>query len=277
MPKIINHDEYRHKILAKSFNLFTRKGYNNITMDEIAAEIGASKGILYHYFSSKEKILAAMITSIGFENTEEYIERTIDLDNIQDRFNVIVNFWREKGELYEKILLLGFDMYRNTGIKKWKPVYEIFAERYVAGMAERLNISRQFSRFIFIYFLGLSFHGIATDSIEEYNKEIDFLDVIFRPLIVDAHNDIDKASLKFKKIYKTFLANNDMEKTSQQFKEVFKTFLAHMPVVEGDTVIKPLLKSKKTVKPGKKSEKVKKKIHFTKVRKKTVSGKKGDP
>ena len=258
MPKIVNHDEYRQKILAKSFNLFTRKGYNNITMDEIAKEIGASKGILYHYFPSKEKILAEMITSIGFENTEEYIHRTMALENIKDRFDVIVNFWREKGELYEKILLLGFDMYRNTDIKKWKQVYEIFAERYVSGMAERLNISRQFSRSIFIYFLGLSFHAIATDSIEEYNKEIDFLDVIFRPLIVDAHEDIDEASEKFKKIYKTFLANEDMEKTSQQFKKVFKTLFTNMPVDQKDAV-KKKLKNTKTVTARKKVKSVKKK------------------
>lgn len=253
MPKIVNHDEYRRKILAKSFNLFTRKGYNNITMDEIAKEIGASKGILYHYFPSKEKILAAMINSIGFENTEEYIQRTIALEDIKDRFDVIVNFWREKGELYEKILLLGFDMYRNTDIKEWKRVYEIFAERYISGMAERLNISRQFSRCIFIYFLGLAFHAIATNDIEEYNKEIDFLDIIFRPLIVDAHEDIDKASEEFKKIYKTFLANKDMEKTSRQFKKVFRTLFASLPVVERETAAKPSKKAK-SVQPEKKNQ-----------------------
>lgn len=245
MPKIVDHDEYRHKILTKSFNLFTRKGYNNITMDEIAAEIGASKGILYHYFPSKERILAAMITSIGFENTEEYVERTLSAENIRDRFDIIVDFWKEKGELYEKILLLGFDMYRNTGIDKWKAVYAAFAERYVAGMSERLNISRQFARSIFIYFLGLSFHGIATDSLEEYNKEIDFLDVVLRPLIVDADEDIDKASQKLKKVYKTSLANKDTRETEQRFKEVFQNFFDKLEADKKGNAEKKLKSPKK--------------------------------
>lgn len=257
MPKIVNHDEYRQELLEKSFHFFTRKGYNNVSMKEIAAEVGVSTGTLYHYFPSKEKILAEMISWIGLENTEEYIQRTMSIENIKDRFDMIVRFWREKGELYEKILLLGFDMYRNTDIKQWKTVYEIFAERYIAGMSERLNISRQFARFIFIYFLGLSFHAIAVDSMEEYNKEIDFLNVIFRPLVVDANEDVDRASQKFKKMYKTFLANEDAEKTSQRFKEVFKTFLANSSVTEKMVVTKKI-KNKTEKKTETKTRKIKK-------------------
>jgi AcrR family transcriptional regulator len=261
MPKIVNHDEYRQELLEKSFHLFTRKGYSNVSMKEIADEIGVSTGTLYHYFPSKEKILAEMISWAGLENTEEYVQRTLSTENIKDRFDIIVNFWREKGELYEKILLLGFDMYRNTDIKQWNAVYELFAERYVAGMSERLNISRQFARFIFIYFLGLSFHGIATNSIEEYNKEIDFLDVIFRPLIVDAHEDVDKASQKFKKMYKTYLTDEDKEKTSQRFKEVFKTFLENSLATEKMVVTKKSKnKTENKTETGTKKIKTKRKI-----------------
>jgi len=237
MPKIVNHDEYRQELLAKSLSLFTRKGYTNITMEEIAAEIGVSKGILYHYFPSKEKMLAQMISWTGYQNTEEYINRTSSVEKVRDRFDMIVDYWKEKGKLYENIMLLAFDMYRNTDIKHWKTLYDVFAERYTAGMSKRLNISRQFAHSIFIYFLGLSFHSIATGSnTDEYNKQIDFLDVIFRPLIVDAPEDIDKAAQAFKKVYKTFLAN--------------------LPVVEKDTV-KKKMKNTKTVKAEKKLKRVK--------------------
>jgi len=207
MPKIVNHDEYRQNILEKSFHLFTSKGYNNINMKEIAAEIGVSTGTLYHYFPSTEKMLAEMISWIGYENTEEYIKRTSSVESIHDRFDMIVDYWKEKGRLYENILLLAFDMYRNTDMEQWKPLYSIFAERYTAGMSERLNISRQFARSIFIYFLGLSFHLIATDSTDEYNKQVDFLDIILRPLIVEAPEDMDKTAQKFKEIAGTFLLN----------------------------------------------------------------------
>jgi len=238
MPKIVNHDAYRRELLEKAFDVFTRKGYNNVNMKEIAAEIGVSTGTLYHYFPSKQSILAEMISWVGLENTEEYIQRTFGVDRVKDRFDAIVKFWREKGELYEKILLLGFDLYRNTDIQHWKTVYEIFAERYVVGMSERLKISRQFAKFIFIYFLGLSFHSIAVDSLEAYDKEIDFLDVFLRPLIVDAHEDAEKATRKFKKVHQAFLTDQDIEKTARRFQEVFKTLLAESSAVKRDIAAK---------------------------------------
>lgn len=208
MPKIVNHEEYRQELLEKSFHLITRKGYTNVNMKEIAVEIGVSTGTLYHYFPSKEKMLADMIAWAGTENVKEYIQRTSAVENVHDRFDMIVDFWKEKGKLYEQILLLGFDMYRNTDIEQWKSTYAIFAERYTIGMSERLNISEPFARSIFIYFLGLAFHSIATNNTDEYNKQIDFLDIILRPLIVEAPKDIDKAVQKVKKVYKTFLANS---------------------------------------------------------------------
>ncbi|HON58142.1 MAG TPA: helix-turn-helix domain-containing protein [Smithella sp.] len=232
MPKIVNHAEYRRELLEKAFNLFTLKGYNNVNMREIASEIGVSTGTLYHYFSSKEKMLAEMILWIGTQNTEEYVQRTLGIDSLKDRFDMIVNFWREKGELYEKILLLGFDMYRNTPIEQWKAIYEAFAERYIVGMSERLNISRQLARFIFIYFLGLSFHGIASDSMEAYNREIDFLDTLLRPIVVDAHQNLDRASQKIKNIYKKHLINEDVRETSKRFREVFRSIFADVPTDE---------------------------------------------
>lgn len=207
MPKIVNHEQYRQELLEKSLYLFTREGYNNINMKEVAAEIGVSTGTLYHYFPSKENMLAQMIAWIGDKNVEEYIERTSSVDKVKDRFDMIVDFWKEKSELYENIMLLAIDMYRNTDIEEWKPVYAFFAERYTAGMSERLNISRQFARSIFIYFIGLSFHSLAFDGPDEFHKQIDFLNIIFRPPIVDAREDMEKAANNFKKIAETFLIN----------------------------------------------------------------------
>jgi AcrR family transcriptional regulator len=221
MPKIVNHDEYRQELLEKSLRLFTRRGYHNINMKEIAAENGVSTGSLYHYFPSKENMLAQMIAWLGDENVNEYIRRTESVESIRDRFDMIIDYWKENGELYENIMLLAIDVYRNVDIKQWKEVYSFFTERYTAGMSERLNISRQFARSIFIYFLGLSFHSLAFDDPNEYNNQIDFLNTILRPPIVDAPNDLEKATQKFKKIISTVLMNpSASQKTTVEKKKV---------------------------------------------------------
>ena len=210
MPKIVNHDAYREKMLEKSLYLFTHSGYSNINMKQIAAEIGVSTGTLYHYFPSKDKMLVEMIAWVGDKNIDEYIRRTSSAESIRDRFDLIVDFWKEKGELYENIMLLAIDVYRNVDIGQWKKLYSLFATRYIDGMSERLKISRQFALSIFIYFIGLSFHSLASDGTKEYNKHIDFLDTILMPLIADAPDDMEKSAQKFKEITRNVLMNKSV-------------------------------------------------------------------
>ncbi len=47
----------RSKILQASIKIFHEKGFHGSTMNEIAREVGVSKGTLYTYFKSKEDIL----------------------------------------------------------------------------------------------------------------------------------------------------------------------------------------------------------------------------
>ena len=224
MPKIVNHNEYRQKLLEKSLSLLTHKGYSKVNMKEIAAEIGVSTGTLYHYFPSKENMLAEMLAWLGNKNVDEYTNRTSSVESIHDRFNMIVDFWKEKGELYKNILLLAIDVYRNVDSEQWKEVYSFFAERYTEGMSERLNISQQFARSIFIYFIGLAFHSLAFDGISEYNKQIDFLETIFRPLIVDAPEDREQASYKIQEVISNMLMKTSVtEKTTAAKKKIKKT------------------------------------------------------
>jgi AcrR family transcriptional regulator len=224
MPKIVNHNEYRQKLLEKSLSLLTHKGYSNVNMKEIAAEIGVSTGTLYHYFPSKENMLAEMLAWLGNKNVDEYTNRTSSVESIHDRFDMIVDFWKEKGELYKDILLLAIDVYRNVDSEQWKEVYSFFAERYTDGMSERLNISQQFARSIFIYFIGLAFHSLAFDGISEYNKQIDFLETIFRPVIVDAPEDREQASYKIQEVISNMLMKTSVtEKTTAAKKKIKKT------------------------------------------------------
>lgn len=198
MPKLVNHDDYRQTLLKKSLNLFTRKGYGNVSMREIAAEIGVSTGTLYHYFPSKENILAEMLAWIGDKNVSDYYKLSRETDSIRDRFDMVTAWIKENGEVYEKTLLLSIDFYRNSNTQQWKEAYSFFSDLYTDAWSERMNISRQFGRFLYIYLIGLSFHSLAFDGRSEFNDQIDFLDKLIRPLIVDVPEDLEKAAEKIK-------------------------------------------------------------------------------
>lgn len=48
--------ERRQQILEAAMNCFARKGYHLTTMDDIAAELPFSKGLLYYYFKTKRDL-----------------------------------------------------------------------------------------------------------------------------------------------------------------------------------------------------------------------------
>ena len=52
---------HRLEIMDAATHVFSRKGYHNATLDEIAQEAEFSKGALYLYFSSKEDLLFSIM------------------------------------------------------------------------------------------------------------------------------------------------------------------------------------------------------------------------
>ena len=53
----------RH-ILAVSQRLFSTHAYDAIAIEDIAAEVGMSKGLLYHYFASKRDLYLATLRHV---------------------------------------------------------------------------------------------------------------------------------------------------------------------------------------------------------------------
>lgn len=49
------------QILETALQLFCEKGYYATAITEIAKQAGISKGLLYHYFESKEEVLGALV------------------------------------------------------------------------------------------------------------------------------------------------------------------------------------------------------------------------
>jgi len=215
----VDHDEYREEMLEKCFHFFSRKGYSKVTMREIADEIGISTGTLYHYFSTKENILGELIAWAGEKNVNDYISRVKPADSIRQRFKLIVDFWKENGNFYQNIMLLTIDMQRNASDEQYGKVYAFFSDRYSVAMSEQLNISREFAMFIFIHFLGITFHSLATPGKEEYERQIDVFSTMIEPLIVTASENIGQSVEKIQKIIATMLMKNSSSGGEAVFKK----------------------------------------------------------
>lgn len=64
-------EEKRRQILAAAVQVFARDGYHTSRVGDIAEEAGVAHGLLYHYFASKEEVLATVFR----ENWTDLLDR----------------------------------------------------------------------------------------------------------------------------------------------------------------------------------------------------------
>ena len=67
-------------ILKAAIFVMARKGYHQTRISDIAQEAGVAYGLVYHYFGSKEKVLAAILENI-WERFGERIEKISGQDS----------------------------------------------------------------------------------------------------------------------------------------------------------------------------------------------------
>jgi AcrR family transcriptional regulator len=63
-------DERRRQLLDASAQVFTERPYEEVSMSEIASRVGISKGLLYHYFSSKEELFRTTLETAARDLAE---------------------------------------------------------------------------------------------------------------------------------------------------------------------------------------------------------------
>ena len=60
-------EENRVKLIAAARRAFAEKGYSAASMDDLTAEVGLTRGALYHNFGDKRGLLAAVVDQIDSE------------------------------------------------------------------------------------------------------------------------------------------------------------------------------------------------------------------
>lgn len=83
------------RLLEGALRVFAKHGYHASSMSEIAKEAKVSKGLAYHYFSSKEDLLV----SIAEKRLQQYLPLFKGLNEIVDaeeRLDFLINFVSEE-------------------------------------------------------------------------------------------------------------------------------------------------------------------------------------
>ena len=78
--------ERKSQILDAAEQVFTRKGFDEARMDDIAEETGVSKGTLYLYFKSKDDLIVAILDRIFLFEFRQFVN--FDQENTSARENL---------------------------------------------------------------------------------------------------------------------------------------------------------------------------------------------
>jgi len=117
------------QILDTALDVFAHKGFHSATIADIAQKAGVAKGLLYHYYNSKEELLSHIVIT-GMNNLVEKFDEKHDgvlTDTemelfINDMFRKIVenrNYWK----LYFSVMLQP-NVFSKELMQKLESIYE---------------------------------------------------------------------------------------------------------------------------------------------------------
>jgi AcrR family transcriptional regulator len=182
MPKIVDHGKQRETLLEGCFAILARKGYSNVTMRELAAELGVSTGTLYHYFPTKLEILKQLFLWAVETDVAEYSRRAEDNTSREQKLTGLASFWRDNQEHYRSLLLLALDLFRH-GPQDAEEALGHFAERYKESVADSLAVDYRVGHVLYTYLLGVVAHTHLAPRFIDFEEEIDFVHGVLQTVL----------------------------------------------------------------------------------------------
>lgn len=114
MARIVKPDRRRQELLDCAQALFLEQGYENSSLNEVIAKAGASKGVFYHYFSSKEALLEALASRFAGQSLAQ-VQDVLDAPGLDAlaRLNAFLGrSWKKKIDSVETSWALFGTLYR---------------------------------------------------------------------------------------------------------------------------------------------------------------------
>ena len=87
------YDRRRQEVVYQAAKVFAKRGYDQTTMQELAATMGLAAGALYHYFGSKEQLLRAVCDQLMEPLMERAAALLDDEQPAEAQLRSLVQLW----------------------------------------------------------------------------------------------------------------------------------------------------------------------------------------
>ena len=110
-------NDRRNEFIQAARCLFNEKGFENTSIDDVAARVGVAKGLFYYYFGSKEEVLAILLEMLQDE-IESAIAEVMRREglNAVERLNALMDA-RQDVASRSSTLMSYFRQERNRSIR----------------------------------------------------------------------------------------------------------------------------------------------------------------
>ncbi len=133
----------RETIFNTALDLFFKKGYHNVSVNEICRQAGISKGSFYYHFKSKDQIVIDKINQIDdyyrLELLPALSQKTNALDKLLTLNELVMEYFQNKiGVDIIKVLwhnLIGPGAYPPLILERNRPLYMMISNIIEEGMA----------------------------------------------------------------------------------------------------------------------------------------------
>lgn len=136
----IQAQETKKRIYDTAIQLILKKGFDNVTLEEISKEVGIAKGLFYHYYKSKADLIVESykIVDNDFKNSlAELVPETSPVDKILFTVCTMAKDARlYKADLLKQIYKGQLDVGTDFFINRKRPFYKTIRDSVAALQAK---------------------------------------------------------------------------------------------------------------------------------------------
>ncbi|HPQ55029.1 MAG TPA: TetR/AcrR family transcriptional regulator, partial [Spirochaetota bacterium] len=162
------------------YEIFARRGYQGVTLRQLAEELGVSTGSLYHYFPTKQSILEAMFVLLTKQDVDRFDALFDPSGTLEEMLKVFFAFVEAREKYFQDLLLLTIDYFRHDEGKDTIAMLNQVIGTYREALADRSGLPRTLASMAIVFLNGLVYHRAL------YRGQVDFTEQcrIFTEMII---------------------------------------------------------------------------------------------
>jgi AcrR family transcriptional regulator len=133
----------KERILQKTHELFMRYGIRSVSMDDIATQLGMSKKTLYQYYTDKEELVDAVLSTLLETNRKQCLE---DRQKAENAVHEVIQAFEMMQEMFTNMnpsIVFDLEKYHPTVSKKLQQhkhvfMYQVIKQNLERGIKEEL-------------------------------------------------------------------------------------------------------------------------------------------